>query len=434
MKKINSFNIAVVVSLIWALFSYKLAMPWQEDLSREVGTILSIIIINGIAIVPGFINMFLVISILAERKEERDIYGISDEINDAVTVLVPIHNEEEIIYDVLRSIAQQTYKGLIKVIVINNNSVDKGVYKVKKAQRKLNLDIRLIKERKPGKNFALNTGLELVDTDYVITIDGDTILHKDAIKNIMCRMIIKGEKTFGVAGSLLAMNKKENLITKMQQLDYYMSITAIKRMQSMFESTLVCQGAFSVYRTEIVKRLGGWSDAIGEDIVLTTDGLAEGLKTYFEPKAIAYTDVPDKFRHFTKQRSRWARGMFEFLKRHNALSFPSIATKLFAMVDIMIVYIDFSYTFFWIPGLIAALVFKNFIIVGPMALLVLPCTIISFGVLAYRQIKVLKELEIEYKISKIGALIFVLCYQMIMSPTSLVGYVQEILQTKRVWE
>ena len=33
------------------------------------------------------------------------------------------------------------------------------------------------------------------------------------------------------------------------------------------QQALVAQGAFSLYRTENVKRIGGWPDAIGEDIV-----------------------------------------------------------------------------------------------------------------------------------------------------------------------
>ncbi len=43
----------------------------------------------------------------------------------------------------------------------------------------------------------------------------------------------------------------------------------MKRMQGLFQSTLVAQGAFSVYRVDAVRAADGWPDAIGEDIVLT---------------------------------------------------------------------------------------------------------------------------------------------------------------------
>ena len=439
MNKTKTFIFSITISLLWAMISVYMARLWFNDITIALefmgpfAPIMSGIMIGGIAIVPGFLNAFLVSSLLINNTKD-DYIGI-DNIIEPVTVLVPIHNEEKIIYEVIEKIYNQTYKGKINIIVINNNSIDNGVCQVRKAINDFaDMSIRLIDETKPGKNFALNKGLKYVDTKYVITIDGDTLLHKDAIMYIAGKMIKSGDNTFGVAGSLLVLNPEDNLVTKAQQLDYYMSITAIKRMQSMYDSTLVCQGAFSIYNTELVKKYGGWSDAIGEDIVLTTDGLADGYNTYFEPHAVAWTDVPTKLSHFTKQRSRWARGMIEFLRKHKISEFSNKATKLFVLVDICIIYIDFSYTFFYLPGLIMAIFFHNYLIVGPMALLVLSLTFISFSILSYRQKQVLKELNIEHKISILGAILFCLAYQTIMSPTSLKGYIEEVINAKRVWE
>ena len=40
-------------------------------------------------------------------------------------------------------------------------------------------------------------------------------------------------------------------------------------MQAAYNSALVAQGAFSAYWTDDLRAVGGWPDAIGEDIVLT---------------------------------------------------------------------------------------------------------------------------------------------------------------------
>jgi poly-beta-1,6-N-acetyl-D-glucosamine synthase len=69
-----------------------------------------------------------------------------------------------------------------------------------------------------------------------------------------------------VAGSVLVRN---SLWTRMQEWDYFLGIASVKRMQGLYQGTLVAQGAFSLYRTEAVLAAGGWPDAIGEDIVLT---------------------------------------------------------------------------------------------------------------------------------------------------------------------
>ena len=55
----------------------------------------------------------------------------------------------------------------------------------------------------------------------------------------------------------------------MQQWDYRLGINGVKRMQGAYNSALVAQGAFSAYWTEDLRAVGGWPDAIGEDIVLT---------------------------------------------------------------------------------------------------------------------------------------------------------------------
>ena len=222
---------------------------------------------------------------------------------------------------------------------------------------------------------------------------------------------------------------------KVQEWDYFLSIASIKRMQGLYQGTLVAQGAFSLYKTEVVSNLGGWSDAIGEDIVLTWKMLAENRKVYFEPMAIAFTDVPTKLSHFAKQRSRWARGMIEGLREVKPWEQPSIFCKFSTGIDLIIPYMDFSYTFFWIPGLFLALFLGNFTIVGPMMLLVFPLTLISFSILYYYQYKIIfKNLNLKVRRNILGFLLFILFYQMIMSPVSLYGYMQEIFGAKRVWK
>ena len=75
--------------------------------------------------------------------------------------------------------------------------------------------------------------------------------------------------TAAVAGTVLVRNSRVNILTRVQEWDYYLGIAAVKRMQGLYQATLVAQGAFSLYLTEEVRRVGGWPDAIGEDIVLT---------------------------------------------------------------------------------------------------------------------------------------------------------------------
>ena len=260
-------------------------------------------------------------------------------------------------------------------------------------------------------------------------------IHNKAVNYLVLRIKSSPDEVCAVAGSMLVRNSRENLLAKIQEWDYFLSIASIKRMQGLYQGTLVAQGAFSLYETSVVKSVGGWSDAIGEDIVLTWKILKQGYRVYFEPHAVAFTDVPTKISHFVKQRSRWARGMIEGLREAKPWEQPSIYYKFLTGIDLIIPYMDFSYTFFWIPGLILAIFFLKYYIVGPMMLLVLPLKLASFYILYNYQANVIfKNLNLKVRKNILGFFIFILGYQIVMSPVSLYGYVQEIVGAKRVWK
>lgn len=426
------FYISLVVASLWVAISIIWSLPWINDLAEVTNPIFSVIIIGGIAYVPGFMNAFLISSLLLDKQAKIKNPEV---VKDDVTLLISAWNEEAGIYNTLKYVKQQTYKGKVNVIVVNNNSTDNTEAEVERASKELDMDIVLLREPKPGKFNALNLGLKYVKTEFVMTLDADTLLHKDAIGYLVSRAKVSPPDVCAVAGSMLVRNSRDNILAKIQEWDYFLSIASIKRMQGLYQGTLVAQGAFSLYRTDIVKKIGGWSDAIGEDIVLTWKMLAKNKRVYFESMAVAFTDVPTKLSHFTKQRSRWARGMIEGIREVKPWQQPSMFAKFSTGIDLVLPYMDFSYTFFWIPGLILALFFGNYAIVGPMMLLVLPLTIVSFGILYYYQANtVFKTLDLKVRKNLFGLILFILTYQILMSPVSLYGYVQELFGAKRVWK
>ena len=426
------FVISLIISILWVIFSYYVSKQWISDLSEVTSSIfLAIFIIAGVAYVPGFMNAFLVSSLLLDKQPKFKVNYPTDD----VTILVAAYNEEVGIFNTLSYIKNQSYNGKINTIVINNNSNDNTCLEVERAKKELNMDILLLHENTPGKFNALNHGLKFVKTKYVITLDADTLIHKEAVNYLISRIKSSPNDVCAVAGSMLVRNSRDNLLAKIQEWDYFLSIASIKRMQGLYQGTLVAQGAFSLYETSVVKSVGGWSDAIGEDIVLTWKMLKEGYRVYFEPHAVAFTDVPIKLSHFVKQRSRWARGMIEGLREVKPWQQSSIYYKFLTGIDLLIPYMDFSYTFFWIPGVILAVFFKKYYIVGPMMLLVFPLTLISFYILYYYQANVVfKNLNLKVRKNILGFFIFILCYQIVMSPVSLYGYVQELIGAKRVWK
>ncbi|WP_053364733.1 glycosyltransferase [Bacillus sp. FJAT-27251] len=426
----KKFWISHAFALIWTAFSIYLSVPWLDSLSSVVPWIAALLIIGGIAYIPGYMNAFLLSSLLLDRqpkyKNERPA--------DPVTVLIAAYNEEKGIFNTLSYVAGQDYSSRLKVIVVDNDSSDATPEEVLRAKEELRLDILLVKEKRKGKFHALNKGLRYVRTPYLITLDADTLLHPSAIRYMVARLKSSPEDVCAVAGSMLVRNSRESIWTRIQEWEYFLGIASIKRLQGLYQGTLVAQGAFSLYKTSYIREIQGWPDAIGEDIVLTWRLLGKGWKVYFEPLAAAFTDTPVTIRQLIRQRSRWARGMIEGLKEIKPWKQPQIYTKYLTGINFVMPYLDVVYTFFWIPGLVLAF-FGIFWIVGPMTLFVLPLTLVSYGLLyRYQKRYVFENLQLNIRKNKLGFLLYILFYQMIMSPVSVLGYLQELFRLRRVWK
>ena len=136
----------------------------------------------------------------------------------------------------------------------------------------------------------------------------------------------------------------------MQSWDYRLGINGVKRTQAAYNSALVAQGAFSAYWTDDIRAVGGWPDAIGEDIVLTWSLMASRGPRPVRALALASRPCPSGSRHFMRQRSRWARGMFEGIRINPPHRQPRVLAKFVAGIDYLVPLLDIGYVFFWVPG------------------------------------------------------------------------------------
>lgn len=426
---LKKLKIAHSGALIWLLLSIYLSLNWVHELSLIVTLPVALFIIGGIAYIPGYINAFNVISLLLDRQPKFKVSNPTV----PITILIACYNEEKNIRTTLQYIYKQFYLGEIKVIVIDNNSTDRTAEYAQQFAKKFKMDIRVIHESKKGKHHALNSALKLVDTPYTIILDADTILMPGSLRYIVSRQLTAPDDVVATAGAILVRNGRKNFWTKLQEWEYFLGIASVKRMQGMYQGTLVAQGAFSIFRTKNLVDIGGFPDVIGEDIVVTWLLLGKGYKVYFEPLAVAFTDVPETFKHFQRQRSRWARGMIEALKQIKPWQQPNRFPRYATFLNLLMPYIDIVYSLAWIPGLILAF-FGITWIAGPMTLLVLPLALLQSYILYKYQKNVFKHLNLRIRKNKMGFILYVLTYQFILSPISLYGYIEEVFKLKRVWK
>ena len=233
------FLISIMVAILGLITSICINIPWIIDIACFFGYFLAIYLVTFIALIPGFNYVFTLISLLFSKKDKMSCSKKEED----VTILIPVYNAKCSIKETIESIEMQKYCGKIYVNIIDDGSTD-GTLELLKAMN-LDSNITIIETEHCGKANALNKGLEKVKTNYTITVDGDTVLHQFAIRNIMDKLRNSNEETAATAGCLFVKNARKSFITRLQEWDYTLGIFGVKLLQGNYNSTLVAQGAFS---------------------------------------------------------------------------------------------------------------------------------------------------------------------------------------------
>jgi biofilm PGA synthesis N-glycosyltransferase PgaC len=422
----QKFILVLTLSFLWFILCVFLSGYWVEYLSRAIGLIPAMVVVLFIALIPGFMNFFLTLSYLLNKRPTTRLL----EKYPGISILIAAYNEEQCITSTLESVIRQVYPGEFEIIVIDDGSQDQTVELIKPFLDLSN--VRFIQGQHAGKANALNLGLQYCQYDLVATIDADTYLLDDSLYQLVARLVSESSNTVAVAGSVHLKNGDVNYLTKLQWWDYFNAIQAVKHVQSFFKGTLVAQGAFSLYKKAVLVELGGWPDAIGEDIVLTWKMLALGYETSYAEDAIVFTNAPESYKKFFYQRSRWARGLLEAFRMNPKILLQRRLSTFMIYWNLLFPIMDFAYLFILTPGIIAAF-FGYYYIAGPMTLAVLPLAVLQNLIFSKSQRKIFKLHGLSARKNSFTFVFYLLFYNFFMCPACVHGYVSYWLGLRKIW-
>lgn len=430
----HKFWISVGVALAWMGLSIWLSLGWLRDLAQVSGFAFAVIAITFIAYVPGFMNAFLLSTLMMDRQPPRRPQNSYP----GATILVAAYNEAAAIRDTLSSLAEQDYPGPFEILVLNDGSSDNTVTLAELAIAELlfppHANARVLDFKiNRGKSAVLNDGFAVARHDLILTIDGDSWVKCDGLRKIVERLLSDPSDTQAVAGAVMVRNSRENFLTRAQEWDYFHGIAAVKRMQGMYHGTLVAQGAFSLYRKAALAKVGGWPHCVGEDIVLSWALLRQGYRIGYADDALAFTNVPTRLRQFALQRKRWSRGLMEAFKVHWPLLFKARMSTLFIYWNVCFLPLDLVYTCVFMPGLVLACL-GHFWIAGPLTVAVLPLTILWNGIIYRIQSRVYAREGLIVRRNIGGFLFYALAYSLLMQPVCVWGYLAELLGLRKRWD
>jgi len=240
-----------------------------------------------------------------------------------VTITVPAYNEGNNIEETLDSIAALDYpKEKISIIVVDDGSKDNTYELTRKyAERaKKEFDFKsfiVLTQKNQGKYMALNNSLKHVTTEFFAVLDADSVPQTDALKKLMSCF----EENVAAVSPVLKVYKPKGHWQKMQWFEY--SVNHFYRgLIAKLNAMHVTPGPLSVYRSEAIKKLGGFREAHKvEDMEVAMRLQKKNYRIVQCDDAFVYTKAPSTLRVWIKQRHRWNYGTFKNLIDYKSMIF-----------------------------------------------------------------------------------------------------------------
>jgi len=245
---------------------------------------------------------------LGTRDAERE-----SPVDASVSILVPAFNEGPVIEAAIGSLLELDWPSF-EIIVIDDGSTD-DTYERACALEGTHgaATVRVIRKTNAGKASALNTGLAVASSPFVLCMDADSRLGRDTLRVAMRHFA--NPRVGAVAGNVKVVNRG-TLLTRLQALEYIQGLNLPRRAQGFLRVVNIIPGPIGVFRREVLAQVGGYDiDTFAEDADVTIKILGAGWQIVYEDRAIAWTEAPESVHDLLKQRYRWTRGILQALRK-----------------------------------------------------------------------------------------------------------------------
>lgn len=236
-----------------------------------------------------------------------------------VGAVITVYNEDpRVLHACLDSLIRQT-RLPDSIVVIDDGSSDPAAADLAEASAPYfrNLGVGFDVVRFPvnrGKRTGLGVGfLRQRDADVYLCIDSDTVLDARAVE--LALRPFADPRVQCVTGLVLALNRSRNLLTRLIDMRYVNAFLGERVAYSRLGSVLCACGSLALYRGPVVRAalpdfleqtFLGVPATAGDDRRLTYYCLMAG-RAVIQPRAVAWTAVPERLTHYLRQQTRWTK-------------------------------------------------------------------------------------------------------------------------------
>jgi len=306
-----------------------------------------------------------------------------------VSVVIPAYNEEKNIEECINSVFSSDYpKEKTEVIVVDDGSRDNTLKILKKYKK-----VKVLGQKHLGKVEALNLGVLNSSNEFVLTLDADTILEKNCIKELLRPF---ADKSVGATTGNNNVRNKKSMIGAFQNVEYHFSNLIRNSFSKVFNNGIWFSGSLACYRKSALQNIGYFKkDTLAEDQDIALEMKKAGYRTINATTASGYTIVPSRIKELYRQRARWWIGTLQSIVKNKSLfsrkASPSILFlfinqfwwSFYAFLSLPLIIYQINYWFPYNSQSIFSMLsylFKWFSLVGPVYVLY---KIPDFGISIY---------------------------------------------------
>lgn len=240
---------------------------------------------------------------------------------EPVSIVVPCYNEGDLIGNTIESLLKLDYpKDMIEIIVVDDKSSDDSVEVVREFTKKYK-NVRLIvnEANSGGAAEPTNIGVRAAKYKYIAVTDADSSPQPDALRK-MIGFLQEDEKVGAVTCAVLA-KKPKKFMQKLQAIEYVV-IGFGRKILDKIDAVYVTPGPFALYKKAVLLEVGLFDkENLTQDIEIVWRLIAHGYKARMCLAAKVYSETPQKFKAWWKQRIRWNIGGTQSILKHKKLLF-----------------------------------------------------------------------------------------------------------------
>ena len=205
-----------------------------------------------------------------------------------VSIIIPAFNEEEFIYDTIKSLLQTDYPAeLLEIIVVDGKSSDRTIQLVQQLSQKEKVKITFLTNHRRITPVALNIGLRHAAGELIVRADAHTIYPPRYIdKLIYWKEKLKADNVGGVFIHTALKNTKVNhAITSVLSSKFGVGNSKYRLLRS-GKAIEVDTVPFGIWDRKLFEKIGTFNEALerNQDIEFNKRILASGGKIYLVPE------------------------------------------------------------------------------------------------------------------------------------------------------